>query len=270
MTNKKLLFTARQNPHLNIFILFVSLNGSRNEIPFQPSKALKIVLSFSNVNVNFLDLHEFAKNSPLETFIESGKLQSAKFVVSHTSDVLRLLVLWKYGGHYLDSDVIVKKNLDSLPSNSACDDTYETVNGAVLNLDHSKIGRSWSEKFMTELLKSYNGSDWGNNGPLLITRVLRKSCGTNKTAEMIEKGDCEGFHVLPNNFCYPITGLLWEKFFKEEFREKALKAVKNSVVVHFWNNLSKKTPLRVDSKAAYITLAKQFCPKVMAGCEDFF
>lgn len=228
------------------------------------------VLHFDNVNVNFLDLHEFAKGSPLQTFVESGRLQNAKFVVSHTSDVLRLLILWKYGGHYLDTDVIVQKNLDSLPSNSACDDTCETVNGAVLNLDHSKIGRNWSEKFMDEMLKTYNGSDWGNNGPLLITRVLIESCKTNKSAEMIQLGDCEGFHVLPNKLCYPITGLSWKMFFNEQYTEQALRAVEDSVVVHFWNNISKKTPLKVDSNAAYVVLAKQFCPKTFAGSGDSF
>lgn len=228
------------------------------------------VLLIENVNVNFLDLHEFAKDSPLESFIKSGRLQSSKFIVSHTSDALRLLVLWKYGGHYLDSDVIVKKRLNLLPLNSACDDTCDTVNGAVLNLDHKKVGRKWSVKFMTEMSNTYNGSVWGNNGPLLITRVLRESCGTNSTAQMIEKGDCEGFHVLPNKFCYPITGLDWEKFFGEQFSKQTLHAVKGSTVVHFWNNLSKKTPLKVDSKAAYVLLAKKFCPNVVASCGDFF
>lgn len=222
------------------------------------------------MNVNFLDLNEFAKDSPLQAFIESGRLQNAKFVVSHTSDVLRLLVLWKYGGHYLDSDVIVQKSLDLLPSNSACDDTCETVNGAVLNLDPNEVGRKWSEKFLNEMLKTFNGSDWGNNGPLLITRVLIESCKTNKSSEMIKQGDCEGFHVLPNKFCYPITGVFWYRFFKKRFSEKALRAVKESVVVHFWNNLSKKTHLKVDSNAAYVVLAKQFCPKVMATCKDSF
>lgn len=33
------------------------------------------------------------------------------------SDFLRYLVLYKYGGIYLDLDVVVQKNLDELPAN---------------------------------------------------------------------------------------------------------------------------------------------------------
>lgn len=213
---------------------------------------------------------EFSAKTPLEDFVRSGLLQKAKFVVSHTSDVLRLLVLWKYGGTYLDMDMIVKKPVDSVPSNYACNEIGNALNGAILNLEQSKNGHRLAEIFIKDLVDHFNGTDWGCNGPMLITRVLRKLCKTNETQMMIDMKSCENFHVLPANNCYPIQGLSWEEYFNETFAEHVMRLTSDSLVVHFWNNLSKKTLLRANSTAAYVQLAQRFCPKVMASCGEFF
>lgn len=240
-----------------------------DEIKITP--LMKTVLTYSNVQFNILDLIEFSLGSPFEEFIASGNLQASHFVVSHTSDVLRLLILWKYGGTYLDMDMVVRKKLDSsLPSNFACEDVANIVNGAILKLDNTKQGKWLAEKYMNDLIRNFNGSDWGSNGPLLLTRVLQQLCETNETSKMIAKEDCEGFHVLPKKYCYPITGLSWEKLFNEDFSQKSMETSKDSIVVHFWNNLSKHYELRVNSSCAYIQLAKLHCPKVIAMCDEFF
>lgn len=252
---------------MNVFVAFVSRHGDDK---VRSSPAVRSVLSYSNVFFNKLDLVEFSRETPLQEFIRSGKLQNAKFVVSHTSDVLRLLMLWKYGGTYLDGDMIVQKPLDSVLPNYACDETCNALNGAILNLDQSESGHGLAEIFMKDLAARFNGSDWGCNGPMLFTRVLQKLCKTNETQKMIEMKTCEGFHVLPSNFCYAIPGLSWEKFFNETFADDVLKLTNESLVVHLWNNMSKKSLLRVNSTAAYVQLAKRYCPKVMASCGEFF
>lgn len=53
------------------------------------------------------------------------------------SDILRLTVLYKYGGLYFDTDVVVLKNMDELPANflgkEAIDkEEVSNVNNAVL------------------------------------------------------------------------------------------------------------------------------------------
>lgn len=52
-----------------------------------------------------------------EDFYRSERLRSSMFPIEHTSDFLRLIVLHKYGGIYLDTDVIVQKSFDLLPAN---------------------------------------------------------------------------------------------------------------------------------------------------------
>lgn len=252
---------------MNVFVMFVSRHGDTS-IKLTP--LISAVLAYPNVQFKLLDLREFSKATPLEGFIQSEKLQSGKFVVTHTSDALRLLVLWKYGGTYLDTDVIVTKRLDSVPANFVCNDVGDVVNGAVINLDNSIVGRRISELLLDDLVKNFNGSDWGSNGPFLITRVLQQLCQTNKTQEMIAKTSCDGFHLLPSRFCYPVTGVNWLQLFNETYAEFAMKSFQDSIVVHFWNNLSKKTELRINSTAAYVQLAKRFCPRVAETCGEFF
>lgn len=241
------------------------------EIELKMSPVIEAILSHRNVHLRTLNLNEFSIGTPFEDFIQSGELLESKFIVTHTSDVLRLLLLWSYGGTYLDSDVIVRRRLDSVPANFVCDDVANTLNGAVVNFDvHKNNSGELAERFIENMIEKFNGSVWGSNGPLLFTRVLTQLCHTKNTLEMVKIGNCQGFHVLPRQYCYPVPGVSWEKFFDESQTKDVMTQVKNSLVVHFWNNLSKKTHLRADSSAAYTQLARKFCPKVIESCGEFF
>ena len=60
------------------------------------------LLSYPNVHLNYLNLTKYAENTPLEEWIKTDKLFRSKYVISHMSDVLRFLSMYKYGGTYLD------------------------------------------------------------------------------------------------------------------------------------------------------------------------
>lgn len=68
------------------------------------------------------------------------------------SDFLRLLVLYRYGGIYLDTDVVVQKNLDDLPPNFVGKEVdvkkkINHVNNAVIGLQ-DEFGHEISELFL--------------------------------------------------------------------------------------------------------------------------
>ena len=50
---------------------------------------------------------------------------SARYV--HTADVLRLLLIYKYGGFYLDSDFVILKSLVGLKNVVASDQVSGTI-----------------------------------------------------------------------------------------------------------------------------------------------
>ena len=91
---------ALANPHMKIFVSFVSRHGD-TKIP--GSSAISAALSYPNVHFNYLDRIEFSAGTPIEQFMKSSKLLDSGFTVSHTSDALRYLLLWKHSGVYLDT-----------------------------------------------------------------------------------------------------------------------------------------------------------------------
>lgn len=73
------------------------------------------------------------------------------------SDFLRFLVLYKYGGIYLDTDVIVQKNLNELPANFLGKEVSNKmkiigVNNAVLGFQ-DEIGHGIMELCLKCVLK---------------------------------------------------------------------------------------------------------------------
>lgn len=87
------------NPNHNIFVMFASQVGFRNtsKLPI-----LDALLSYPNIHFNYLNITNYAQNTPLQDWIKTNKLFRSRYLISHTSDVLRFLTLYKYGGTYLD------------------------------------------------------------------------------------------------------------------------------------------------------------------------
>lgn len=81
---------------------------------------------------------------------------------------------------------------------------------------------------------------------------------------------CQGFQVLPTQYCYAIPYPEYLKFFQEAYLQEVIEKLGDSIIAHVWNKLSETTELSVNSPAAYMHLAKQYCPKVIAACGEFF
>lgn len=109
---------------------------------------MEILRQYRNVEFKYVNIKDFAKNTPLERWILSDKLSHSKFAVSHTSDVLRYLLLYKYSGLYLDMDVIVTSPFGQINfENFACSESSEHLNGAILKLTGNS-GRKLAETFL--------------------------------------------------------------------------------------------------------------------------
>jgi lactosylceramide 4-alpha-galactosyltransferase len=91
--------------------------------------------SYENLFLKYIDLLEFSERTPLEGLMKSGKVLESNYFMEHLADVLRLLTLWKFGGTYLDLDVIVKDPIESIGENFACLESSFTVANGLLNFD---------------------------------------------------------------------------------------------------------------------------------------
>ncbi|XP_017883751.2 lactosylceramide 4-alpha-galactosyltransferase-like, partial [Ceratina calcarata] len=94
---------ARMNPNMTVYLLLVS----RSKVPNQSTKFFDQLESYPNVRIRCVYLDKYMENTPLEKWYKRGVWKESQWPISHMSDVLRYLTLWKYGGIYLDLDVVV-------------------------------------------------------------------------------------------------------------------------------------------------------------------
>ena len=125
-----------------------------------------------SIKVNDVSLRDMLKDSPAEEF--TSKLSSATsgpHWQSHQTDLLRLLVLYKWGGIYMDNDMIVVNPLDSLKNIL----TWEDANNHLISGSFMALERD--NRFLRDSLvafaKHYDGSKLTQtaNGPDLLTSV---------------------------------------------------------------------------------------------------
>nr|CAD7412401.1 unnamed protein product [Timema poppensis] len=73
-------------------------------ISWWPARQL---LFYNNIRIRHVNIEHYLEGTPLEEWYKEGALKKSRWPMSHSSDVLRFITLWKYGGTYLDLDVVV-------------------------------------------------------------------------------------------------------------------------------------------------------------------
>ncbi|KAJ4882238.1 hypothetical protein Rs2_32331 [Raphanus sativus] len=116
--------------------------------------------------------------------IRSGKRDSGKIsLAQNLSNLMRLAYLYKYGGVYLDTDMILLKSFKGLNNTIGAqtfDPSYTNwtrLNNAVLIFDKK---HPLLLKFIQEFARTFNGNVWGYNGPYLVSRVAKAVEGSNE------------------------------------------------------------------------------------------
>lgn len=120
-----------------------------------------------------------------------------------------------------------------------------------------------------EFRDSFDGDDWGNNGPGVITRVLKKICHVDKPPQMTQE-NCLGFKVYPPSAFYAVPWPKWKLFFDTDALNRTLDTTKDSIAIHVWNKHSIKQQFKVGTRAAYGVIASKNCPSVYNATGEFF
>ncbi|KAF5285513.1 hypothetical protein FQR65_LT13210 [Abscondita terminalis] len=276
--NDKIFLQARQacavesaalnNPDHSVYLLFVSPGIIKHE-DTESGRILNALLRYKNVHFYHLNYEKYTKDTPVENLYKELKVENSKYPQSHASDVLRFLTMWKYGGVYLDLDVVVLKPLSDLPSNFAALETKEDIGSAVLGFSSNGSGHEFAQICLEELKNHFRGDEWSYNGPGLLSRLLSKLCGVPPSKKMLTK-DCDGFKVFPHSSFYPVPFNWWKLYFESESLNYINYLTTNSYTVHIWNKLSGNTKIRVGDSVPYTLFAKKHCPKVFAECKELF
>lgn len=138
---------ANLNPNSTVYLLYTSPIRYPNVSMFSSHKykVLQELIKYKNIKIRRVDLKRYTQNTPLQSWFHTGQLNRSTYVNSHTSDVLRYLSLWRYGGTYMDLDVVLMKNLEKLKPNYAGAESQLSVAAGIINFDHQNAGHHLAE-----------------------------------------------------------------------------------------------------------------------------
>ncbi|XP_059088672.1 lactosylceramide 4-alpha-galactosyltransferase-like [Tigriopus californicus] len=240
------------NPFDSIVVL---INGG-GSIPIVPDY-LKDV---SQIQFRHLSFAHFLEASPLGELWNSPKWKETIYPLNHMSDLLRVVILHKFGGTYIDSDLIALKAFPRLANNNVIVGVETEKVGSA----YMKFGKNHAflEQAIVELREHFDGSNWGANGPLLLTRVATQKCGPLKIESTGQK--CNDFEILPSYFTYPFKARDWKTFFDSSQQQTVREKTAHSYMVHYFSGMRRKEgldPSPLDPELPLHQLYQAHCPK---------
>ncbi|CAA6671857.1 unnamed protein product [Spirodela intermedia] len=177
------------------------------------------------------NLDELLKDTPVYIFASVWfKWRKTKHYTIHYSELIRLAALYKYGGVYLDTDVIVLKPLSSLKNSIGMENEMggdPIFNGAVMAFDrHSRVIMECLKEFHS----TYDDTRLRWNGAELLTRVIRRLAGKANKLQSKFHLNMEPFHKY---FSAPV-----DEVERAEQSTLLAKTLNESTTFHFWNGLT--------------------------------
>ncbi|XP_053316530.1 alpha-1,4-N-acetylglucosaminyltransferase-like [Spea bombifrons] len=215
-------------------------------------KRFPTISYLQNVYIFPLKMKEVFKDTPLFPWYQKIDPTRQKHWMHVSSDGCRLALIWKYGGIYMDTDII---SVRPIPEKTFLAALYsqDSSNG-VFGLP-PRHNFTWTA--MEDFVKNYNGAIWGQQGPQLFTRTLRKYCVIpNFTA--VEDIICGNISFLNPQRFYPIPYPSWRLYYK--VWEK-IPTFNDSYALHLWNYMNKDVMTMVPGSNTLVdNLYKQHCP----------
>lgn len=143
---------AKWNPNHDVFVLFASKVGFPDVFD---SPLIAALQSYPNIYFRNLNFTEYSAATPMEDWLRTDQLFLSNYLVSHTSDFLRYTSMFKFGGIYLDLDVVVQQTLEMLPLNFAAAESVNFVAIGAFGFQPDDIGHEIAE-LCTKWLYSFS------------------------------------------------------------------------------------------------------------------
>ncbi|KAK9069968.1 hypothetical protein SSX86_010366 [Deinandra increscens subsp. villosa] len=246
----------KSNPDGCLIILSNTMDSDHGFQILKPVIDLGFRVQAIEPDYNFL-----FKNTPAKNWykrIKNGSRDPGEIpLAQNLSNLIRLVVLYRYGGVYLDTDFIPLNDFNGLRNSIGAQSVdqfgnWTRLNNAVLVFDkkHPLLYR-----FIEEFASTFDGNRWGFNGPYLVSRVVERGGGKLENK----------FSVLPPAAFYPvgwgrIGGLFRRPVDRRDRRwveAKVVKLKEGSYGVHLWNKQSKR--LRIEEESIVARLVSEHC-----------
>ncbi|KAK8592353.1 hypothetical protein V6N13_062935 [Hibiscus sabdariffa] len=237
----------KSHPKACLVIVSNSLDSNKGKSVLKPF----LDLGFKLIAVH-PDFDYIFNNTYAETWfnrLKKGNVDPGEVSLGQNlSNLLRLALLYKYGGVYIDTDVLVLKsftrlrNVISAQSIDPGTKNWSRLNNAVLIFDEN---HPLLFKFIQEFALTFDGNRWGHNGPYLVSRVVTRVTGRPGF----------NFTVLPPSAFYPVDWTRIQSLFQgpknashSNWLKVKLKQIRmQSYAIHLWNRQSKNLEVQEGS-----------------------
>ena len=203
--------------------------------------------------------------------------------------MLRVLLVYKFGGFYFDSDFVILSSLTGLRNVVASDQVSDgdkfndnnelLVGNSVTNaMFHFSRGAPILQLALAILERVYDPYSWTSVGPDLLQRSLLTQCGyplsqplrsLAMTREQFSRERCGGVQLLDYKSFFPV-GWMNQGLLRDPKRRKSewYEMFQHSYGVHFYHSSSQsarvgdiRSPRHYGARRpAYLTLALDHCP----------
>ncbi|XP_063771608.1 alpha-1,4-N-acetylglucosaminyltransferase-like [Pseudophryne corroboree] len=226
------------------------INTEEDEI--RTRKQFPTLASFANVYFFPLRMEELFTDTPFLPWFKKVNPKKERYWTHVSSDACRFALIWKYGGIYMDTDVISIRPIpkDHFVAAQSIDITSSSVFGlsACNNV-------TW--EFMENFVQNYRGSKWGHQGPGVFTRVMKRMCGIQVFTSTYDVMCANINYLRPERF-YPILYQSWEKYFE---MWNYLPTFPNSYALHLWNYMNSEGKTMVPGSNTLVEhIYQQHCP----------
>jgi lactosylceramide 4-alpha-galactosyltransferase len=227
-------------------------------------QSMDVLNRLDNVQIIREDLTQHLLGTPLEALLRGGKFEKSKFSFQHLSDVVRIAMLHKSGGIYLDLDVVVLRSLGCLRNTAGevrSPEYKAGIENGVLIFDK---GHELLNQYMRLMEQEYDPLGRESIGPLAFIKAARDFCGFGGCegcdfGHRFDCGDNWNLTVLYTEAFYPIPFRNRERFYEPNFPLTELDNFQTSFAVHVYGA---GHGAQVAPSSLYGFLAQRFCPAV--------
>jgi len=102
--------------------------------------------TYDNIHFEHIELDDYFVDTPLEQWYFCSAWNEGPYAVSHLSDALRFLTLYKYGGYYFDLDFVMLNSVEKYSNFLVPEEKDLLAAGAIhLEVDHPLTRRAVEE-----------------------------------------------------------------------------------------------------------------------------
>lgn len=263
----------RTNPNANI-ILYMNTASSltahmreKGKKDFYGQKrscaaTKSLFTTWPNAKLIRTNLINYLKGTRLWTIVEDGLLHQSSTPFAHVSDMVRIAILWKYGGVYLDLDCFSLKSLDSLHNTLGMSDVLPNwIENGVVAFQSKHPFLRYLMAYMVLEFKPYL---FTSIGPGTVSNAVQDFCERDDlvAGEPMICHNNISLTLQSHQAFYLIGSSNYDRelFFRpnrKEAEEYFQMLMSNSFVSHVYDAETKE---HISENSLYGILANKFCP----------